>query len=726
MVGSIGSLDFASAESNFVATGPFGRRDWQHTWTRLDSDTGISAEAVRQDPNLLTMFAEPDKPAKAWDGVCGALVNDHIYVTSPNCPLLFDPPLGVNREMWMRNDFRYGQDDPMSWPQPYCASRPHLSCLRLCEKNPSDPDVPLFRLPVRGDFVELDTSSLVRGPGFWARERRMVFDQRCRLILERCQNFARDDAACVGGANRAEELRGLATMFLERLKNLPMTLPRLCLCVAETQRLVLEVEALWTFYTTVRPTFTGIPSSSTPKADVDLVGCFTTDIGVAQQLQRVGVPVWVLRPLEDLVHTRIDKVGVVTKVDGRVHLGTCPLRLPSVYVGSGADEAKYISFDQFTKSHLGIPNVFVWTVGELRTAAALPTKSHAKRKAPAEAVFLPYNQSSRSRKGHLKPEKSNKFLLVTHELLPEISTPWKDALLTVDADKTRIEVPAAPFAFPRPDLFVTISDSAKRMSTLGTWLRLRPGHLAMQTPSYTPAKLSHQMWRTILTYDWVGKSGVEDRVRGKETNRRELAANFMAGCIDEMSVQQEGCTEVVWQGKSMSDLKEEDVHEILWELSELAFRMEFLSLDKHLRVVDTDSAARKHERHLGHCFPRGRYDQCWMVGLGDAHRGISDSSWLRQAPYICSMRRVMCCWKNCLETIRGERSRYTEETLRTVQWEMAVFYCEAFYVAFGRAPILPRRLRHIPDVEDEYPERAVSLSKAPGYYHDVTEWEAPY
>ncbi|PBK68380.1 hypothetical protein ARMSODRAFT_976187 [Armillaria solidipes] len=514
---------------------------------RLDSDAGISAEAVRQDPNLLMMFAEPDKPA--WDGVCGALVNDRIYVTSPKC---------INFEMWMRNDFRYGQDDPTSWPQPYC--------------------------------------------------------------------FA---------------------------------------SVAETQRLVLEVEVLWTFYTTVRPIFTGIPSSSMPKADVDLVRRFTTDIGVAQQLQRAGVPVWVLCPLEDLVYTRIDKV------DGRVHLGTCPLRLPSVYVGPGADEAKYISFDQFTKSHLGIPNVFVWTVGELRTAAALPTKSHAKRNAPAEAVFLPYNHSSRSRKGHLKPEKSNKFLLVTHELLPEMSTPWKGALLTVDADKTRLEVPAPPFAFPRPDLFVTISDSAKRMSTLRTWLRLRPGHLAMQTSSYTPAKLSHQMWRTILTYDWVGKSGVEDRVRGKETNRRELAANFMAGCIDEMSVQEEGCTEVVWQGKSMPDLKEEDVHEILWELSELAFRMEFLSLDKHLRVVDMDSA-------------------------------------------------------NCPEMIRGGRSRYTEEMLTTVQWKMAVFYCEAFYVAFGRAPILPRKLRHIPDVEGEYPERAVSLSKAPSYYHDVTEWEAPY
>ncbi|KAK0183879.1 hypothetical protein F5146DRAFT_939459 [Armillaria mellea] len=66
---------------------------------------------------------------QGWDGLCGAVVNDHIFIMSPNCPLLFNPPLGVNREMWMRNDFRYGEDDPLSWPQPYCMSCPHLPCL---------------------------------------------------------------------------------------------------------------------------------------------------------------------------------------------------------------------------------------------------------------------------------------------------------------------------------------------------------------------------------------------------------------------------------------------------------------------------------------------------------------------------------------------------------------------------------------------------------------------
>ncbi|KAK0474218.1 hypothetical protein IW261DRAFT_1650979 [Armillaria novae-zelandiae] len=616
---------------------------------------------------------------------------------------------GVNREMWMRNDYRYGEDDPLSWPQPYCASRPYLSCLRLCERTQSDPDLPLFKLPIRADFLELDTSSLIRGPGLWAEDRRSAFEHRCRWEL-------------IGWSSS----RSMQVMFLERLKSLPMTFPRLCLCVAETQRLVLEVEAISTFFSTIRPRFAAGATSPPPKADMDLVGCFTTDIGVAQQLHRAR---------------RSHLVVEMSTVSGRVHLGTCPLRLPSVYVGSGADEGKYDAFDQFTRSHLGAPRVFAWTSGRLRSG---PSRTRGKQSIPAHGVFSPCkhhlclgssatnnlwaidNQGNRSRKGHLKPGSPNQFEVITHALLPGIRTTWKDGLLGVNVDKACVDVPAAPFAFPRPDLFVTISDSGKRMSVLSTWLRLRPGHLAMQTSSYCPGKVSHQMWRAILSYDWVGKSDANDRVRGKETQRRDLAATFLVGCLDEMSIQEGVSVDATWRGKSMPHIDVEDVHEILWELSELGFRLEILSVDSHLRVIENDSALRKHEKHLGHCFPRGRYDRCWIVELAEAHHGLAECSWMRRAPYVCSLCRVMSKWRNCPQSIQDERERYTEDMLISLQQDMALFYCKSFYTAFGQAPTLPRELGHVPDVDAEYPECAVSLTKSTGYYHDVTDWEASY
>ncbi|KAK0477452.1 hypothetical protein IW261DRAFT_1634786 [Armillaria novae-zelandiae] len=306
----------------------------------------------------------------------------------------------------------------------------YLSCLRLCERTQSDPDLPLFKLPIRADFLELDTSSLIRGPGLWAEDRRSAFEHRCRVILGRSMNLAVGDDASIVGANRVEQLKVYAVMFLERLKSLPMTFPRLCLCVTEMQRLVLEVEAISTFFSTIQ----------------------------SKQLHRAGVPIWVLRPLNDVMHTRIDKVVEMSTVSGRIHLGTCPLRLPSIYVGSGTDEGKYDTFDQFTRSHLerGASKVSLHT-----------------------GVFSPYNQGNRSRKGHLKPGSPNQFEVITHALLPGIRTTWKDGLLGVNVDKACVDVPAAPFAFPRPDLFMTISDSGKRMSVLSTWLQSSarpPGH----------------------------------------------------------------------------------------------------------------------------------------------------------------------------------------------------------------------------------------------------------
>ncbi|KAK0483891.1 hypothetical protein IW261DRAFT_1417651 [Armillaria novae-zelandiae] len=475
------------------------------------SQNRLSAESLQRDPKFLTKLSQPDKSIHAWDGLCSAVVNEHMFIMSPNCPLLFDPPLGVNHEM-----------------------------------TQSDPDLPLFKLPIWADFLKLDTSSLICGPGLWAEDRQSAFEHRCRVILGRSMNLAVGDDASIVGANRVEQLKVYAVMFLEWLKSLPMTFPRLCLCVAETQRLVLEVEAISTFFSTIRPRFAAGATSLPPKADMDLVGCFTTDIGVAQQLHRAGVPIWVLWPLNDVMHTRIDKVVEMSTVSGRVHLGTCPLRLPSVYVGSGADEGKYDTFDQFTRSHLD-------------------------------------NQGNRSWKGHLKPGSPNQFKVITHALLPGIRTTWKDGLLGVNVDKACVDVPAAPFAFPQPDLFVMISDSGERMSVLSTWLRLRPGHLAMQTSSYCPGKVSHQMWRAILSYDWVGKSDANDRVRGKETQCCDLAATFLVGCLDEMSIQEGVSVDATWRGKSMPHIDVEDMHEILWELSELGFRLEILSVDRSMK-----------------------------------------------------------------------------------------------------------------------------------------------
>ncbi|KAK0189315.1 hypothetical protein F5146DRAFT_1003250 [Armillaria mellea] len=64
------------------------------------------------------------------------------------------------------------------------------------------------------------------------------------------------DDKSAAGANCAEELQVDAALFLDWLKNMPMTFHRLCLSVTETQRLVLEVQTIWAYFSTIRPQFT--------------------------------------------------------------------------------------------------------------------------------------------------------------------------------------------------------------------------------------------------------------------------------------------------------------------------------------------------------------------------------------------------------------------------------------------------------------------------------------
>ncbi len=57
----------------------------------------------------------------AWDGLCGAVSTEleDLLITSPNASVIYAPPLGVNREMAMYQNYRYADDDPSCWPQPY-------------------------------------------------------------------------------------------------------------------------------------------------------------------------------------------------------------------------------------------------------------------------------------------------------------------------------------------------------------------------------------------------------------------------------------------------------------------------------------------------------------------------------------------------------------------------------------------------------------------------------
>ncbi len=82
---------------------------------------------------------------------------------TPNTHHLWQPPLGSNREVYMRWDYMYRDDDPLLWPQLYCPEYLHLACMRTqpLNQSPSDKSHALFAGLTHGNFQPCDELSIV-------------------------------------------------------------------------------------------------------------------------------------------------------------------------------------------------------------------------------------------------------------------------------------------------------------------------------------------------------------------------------------------------------------------------------------------------------------------------------------------------------------------------------------------------------------------------------------
>ncbi len=280
----------------------------------------------------------------------------------------------------MRENYRYGQDDHLCWPQPYCPARPYLGCIR---KSPSDPTLlPLYTLPQKRDFLEEDLSSAIRGPGLWDKYKFTAFRHACSLILDAVEQTRWEEPH----QSLIRTYHTYISMFLDRLEVLPLTFERLRLSVAETQRLVLELQAVMDYVTVYRPRMVGThmrPPENGQRADDHLSGVFTMNVTVVQECFRAGVPVWMIRPLADAARIRIDALGRIQEPEPPyVVLNPPRLRLRPAYVGSATDGAKYKAIEAFTRSHLSMPNPFMQSSGpefsSLPPVPAIPSSNHER------------------------------------------------------------------------------------------------------------------------------------------------------------------------------------------------------------------------------------------------------------------------------------------------------------------------------------------------------------
>ncbi|KAK0477779.1 hypothetical protein IW261DRAFT_1420629 [Armillaria novae-zelandiae] len=481
----------------------------------------------RSSPELLMVH---NVALWAFDGLYGTILDDlDMFVITPNANTVMPrPPLG-NREVYMRENYRYGFDDPLQWPQAFVPDYAHYAC--LCWRTPevNDPLRPLYLGVTEYDWQEIDDFAIVTSLGRMRRSTFRRLQAGCKAVIE---TVAGVECSAVVTAN----MRGHIIMLerlLARLSDLPMSYQRMRLCHAETQRVARELHALVQYMTLYKPLMDA-PESDAPPMPVDdgLVGAFSNDATTVQSFFKAGIPVWWIISIKELPGVRVDNVCEFSNSPHPEEPSR--LRLPMIFTGSSRDPTKYKKIHEFVTHSMHWVDPFALSSPIVKYRADMPL---------IEANTTKSRYSPYQKKQHIQSGASNCLQDVQHQLLPPIIEPWHLALLAVDANPARCHSCGRPspenkkaiprenqYAFPRPDIIATLNTEQKCL----------------------PPNLYHQEWQTVLGMGFLRGDPASGTVAEK---RRTEVHKMMDGFMEELPLRTDNAaTSAFWRGPNVQNL----------------------------------------------------------------------------------------------------------------------------------------------------------------------------
>jgi hypothetical protein len=290
-----------------------------------------------------------------FDGKVGAITKDGEYfVTSPTETHIPAPPIDDVRPVYLRADSRYGDGDPILWPQPYMAYNCHFGAIRrpntLPQHNimwwtPTDENFTLFEpsaSPISG-FGKLSPAILAH------------LSTSVTILLNRIKQYQR-----VTPEERQPPTLSPHAKFLEhslaQLQTLYVTYPQTEFLVRDLQRVWLQLWALIDYMEIFKPRMDG---RAPPAFEVaNTVGIFTYDVQVAQDFFTAGLPFWFIRTSAEFTDQNIH--NVVDLLHPEDHLNLNPHRFPHplIFTGPPSSLDKYRAINQYSRNFLSLTNLF--------------------------------------------------------------------------------------------------------------------------------------------------------------------------------------------------------------------------------------------------------------------------------------------------------------------------------------------------------------------------------
>ncbi|KAK0457904.1 hypothetical protein IW261DRAFT_1579892 [Armillaria novae-zelandiae] len=217
-------------------------------------------EYLNKNPTGLLHKRDTVNPVGPFNGRLGVLIDKEWLMITPNGLGMYQPPLGINREMHMRTDFKDGADNPLLWPQFYMCSDPWLCCIQKRPRDLLDPFRPLYEPVTWSNFDTSGSPSQDNQLGKFQDISLARLHASAQKIIDisESQSWGPSDALLM------DFCCGLC-MLLHCLESLPFVFNRLHLTVSETQRVAIEMRAIIDYITVYRPRMlaTNVPPSTT-------------------------------------------------------------------------------------------------------------------------------------------------------------------------------------------------------------------------------------------------------------------------------------------------------------------------------------------------------------------------------------------------------------------------------------------------------------------------------
>jgi hypothetical protein len=267
--------------------------------------------------------------------------------------VIYEPPFGQERHMRFHQNFRYGDDDPLLWPQPYVMSECHLPAIPL-RPGAGDPTAVMWWQLTRDDFV-LSTAGIVTGVGLIHGTKLAQISRLVNSLQSRTRAYLNDEKF-PRKAEGATILLNVLKQAMIKLESLPMSLQQAGFCVSHVQQLYLELVALLDYMTIYKPRIDGrIPIASQVACTV---GAITENPSVAQDFIRAGLPVWLIRSYKEVPVTRTDCLKAMRKPADYLCLDDAQPVQRTMFVGKADDPNKYLMINRYIRYYFRFPNPF--------------------------------------------------------------------------------------------------------------------------------------------------------------------------------------------------------------------------------------------------------------------------------------------------------------------------------------------------------------------------------